>query len=203
MKRVMVWLAIGWTTLTLSAQSATDPGTNASESPATPAESVVISEFLAANVTGLRDEDGDTSDWIELANAGTNLVNLGGWFLTDDPGNLTKWRFPAVSLSGGGYLLVFASGKDRAKPAAPLHTNFRLARAGEYLGLVDAGTNVVSEFAPTFPPQQADTSYGPTEPLSPGASLRRGSTRVHRSVQQDLYRAIIRRPRERTVVDRG
>jgi hypothetical protein len=76
-----------------------------------------------------------------------------------------------VSLSGGGYLLVFASGKDRAKRDAPLHTNFRLARAGEYLGLVDAGTNVVSEFAPTFPPQQADTSYGPVEPLSPGASF--------------------------------
>ncbi|HKX62982.1 MAG TPA: lamin tail domain-containing protein [Verrucomicrobiae bacterium] len=176
MKRVIVWLAIGWTTLTLTAQSATDPGTNASESPVTPAKSVVISEFLAANVTGLRDEDGDTSDWIELANAGTNLVNLDGWFLTDDPGNLTKWRFPAVSLSGGGYLLVFASGKDHAEPDAQLHTNFRLARAGEYLGLVDAGTNVVSEFAPTFPPQQADTSYGPAEPLSPGASFHASPT---------------------------
>mgnify|MGYP003898051365 CR=1 FL=1 len=28
----------------------------------------VLSEFLADNATGLRDEDGDTSDWIEISN---------------------------------------------------------------------------------------------------------------------------------------
>src|SRR6187455_849207 len=45
---------------------------------------VVISEFLANNNTGLVDEDGQRSDWIELYNNGTTAENLAGWHLTDD-----------------------------------------------------------------------------------------------------------------------
>lgn len=48
---------------------------------------VVINEFLADNLTGLLDEDGQTEDWIELWNRGTNAVTLLGWSLTDDPDN--------------------------------------------------------------------------------------------------------------------
>jgi hypothetical protein len=31
---------------------------------------VIISEFVASNMRGLRDVDGETSDWIELQNTG-------------------------------------------------------------------------------------------------------------------------------------
>ena len=60
--------------------------------------SVLINEFMAQNTGTLRDEDNDSSDWIELFNPGTNTVNLAGWFLTDDRANLVKWRFPATNL---------------------------------------------------------------------------------------------------------
>src|SRR5437867_128429 len=40
------------------------------------ADRVIISEFVASNSNGLRDEDGDYADWIELFNAGTNTVDL-------------------------------------------------------------------------------------------------------------------------------
>src|SRR5215207_10205337 len=63
------------------------------------AEPVVITEFVASNSNGLVDEDGDASDWIEVFNSGSTNVNLDGWFLTDSPANLTKWRFPAVDLA--------------------------------------------------------------------------------------------------------
>ena len=43
----------------------------------------VISEFLADNASGLRDEDGDTSDWIEIGNASPVALDLAGWRLTD------------------------------------------------------------------------------------------------------------------------
>jgi hypothetical protein len=48
---------------------------------------VVINEFLSANVSasGLRDEDLQYSDWIELYNRGGTPVNLAGWSLSDDP----------------------------------------------------------------------------------------------------------------------
>src|SRR5688500_7135284 len=125
------------------------------------AESVVISEFMARNETGLRDEDGAFSDWIELHNSGSAPVNLDGWYLTDTTNNLTKWRIPATNILAGGYLVIFASGKDRATPGAPLHTSFNLSGSGEYLALVRPdGVTIASEYAPLFPEQFDDISYG-------------------------------------------
>ena len=125
------------------------------------AETVRINEFMANNTRTLADQDGDYSDWIEIYNSGAQAVNLEGWYLTDDPELLTKWRFPSVNLGANGYLVVFASGKDRAVSGAPLHTSFSLDAAGEYLALVTAdGATIASEFAPVFPPQFRDISYG-------------------------------------------
>lgn len=120
---------------------------------------VVISEFMADNQTVLQDEDGDYSDWIELHNPGPGTVNLGGWYLTDNPAQLTRWALPSTNLAAGAYLVVFASEKDRTSPR--LHANFKLSDSGEYLALVDAsGTNVVSAYAPAYPEQYPDVSYG-------------------------------------------
>ena len=55
--------------------------------------SLIINEFVASNLPGLLDEDGDASDWIELYNAGATAVNLAGWSLTDASGD--PWVFPA------------------------------------------------------------------------------------------------------------
>ena len=97
------------------------------------AEPVFISEFLASNNGGLADEDGATPDWIEIFNSGTTNVNMDGWFLTDTAGNLAKWRLPATNIAANGFLIVFASGKNRVVPGAPLHANFSLSASGEYL----------------------------------------------------------------------
>ncbi len=123
---------------------------------------VVISEFLADNVGGLRDEDGDSSDWIELHNPEATPVSLTGWHLTDDPDDLTRWTFPETTLPPDGYLVVFASGKDRAEAGAELHANFQLSRKGEFLALVRPdGTTIEHAFAPAYPVQRANVSFGP------------------------------------------
>lgn len=121
---------------------------------------VVISEFLAANSNGLRDEDGDTSDWIEIHNPTAATINLEGWHLTDNDNNLDKWTFPSVEIAPGGFLVVFASKKDRAQAGSELHTDFQLSSGGEYLALVQPDLMIASEFAPEFPTQFANTSYG-------------------------------------------
>ena len=112
------------------------------------------------NSRTLADADGEFSDWIEIANLGSGAADLEGWSLTDDAEDLRKWRFPKVTLPRGGLLVVFASGKNRSNPAAQLHTNFKLSGAGEFLALVDPYGTVVSGFAPAYPPQFADISYG-------------------------------------------
>src|SRR5882672_11184408 len=130
------------------------------------AATVIISEFVASNSSGLTDEDGDHSDWIELFNTSASTVNLNGWYLTDNASNLTKWRLPATNLPPNGFLIVFASSKNRATPGLPLHANFSLSAGGEYLALVQPdGISIATEFAPTFPPQSQNISYGLAQDL--------------------------------------
>ena len=122
---------------------------------------VRITEFMANNTHTLADEDGAYSDWIEIYNPGTNPMDLLNWSLTDTRNNLAKWQFPSTPLAVGQYLVVFASGKNRHTSGQPLHTNFKLDAAGEYLGLVmPDGQTITSEYSPVFPPQAPDVSYG-------------------------------------------
>lgn len=120
----------------------------------------IISEFQAENGSTIRDDDGDSSDWIEIRNPDTVAVNLAGWYLTDDKTNPTKWQLPGTVVNPGEHRLVFASGKDRSDPTKTLHTNFRLTGDGEYLALVKPdGRTIVQSFDP-YPAQFQDQSYG-------------------------------------------
>lgn len=121
----------------------------------------MITEVMTDNRETLRDDFGEYPDWIEIFNPGAEPVDMTGYGLTDDASNLSKWKFPSVRLAGRGYLVVFASGVDRADPEQPLHTNFRLGASGEYLALVEPdGKTVVQEFAPALPSQTPGVSYG-------------------------------------------
>ncbi len=132
--------------------------------PSLPRPAVVIQEFLAENVGGLMDEDGDREDWIELYNASAEAVDLAGWSLSDDARWPRQWVFPSVVMGPGSYLVVYASGKDRRTVGgnARLHTNFKLAVDGEYLGLYgpESLREAASEVAPGYPEQRADYGYG-------------------------------------------
>ncbi len=77
------------------------------------AQQIVINEVMASNTT-LRDEDGDTPDWLELFNAGTTAVDLMGFGLSDQKEK--AWIFDNVTIAAGGYQLIFASDKDRKTP---------------------------------------------------------------------------------------
>ena len=138
-----------------------------------------LSEFMASNTRTLKDETGQYADWIELFNPSDAPLNLRGWSLTDDAANLTKWRFPETNLAAGGFLVVFASGADRRTPGSRLHINFQLVAGGEYLALVRPdGTNIVSEFKPTYPPQVPDLSHGVVQ-VPQGNSWERGPSGVY------------------------
>jgi len=119
---------------------------------------------MADNKNGLADEDGANSDWIELYNTNTASVNLSGWSLTDDPARIDRWFFPATNIATKGFLVVFASGKNRAVPGAPLHTDFGLSKDGEYLALLKPDGSVASQI--TFEGQYSDVSYGAAQAVT-------------------------------------
>jgi hypothetical protein len=118
-----------------------------------------ISEFMADNDRTLADDDGQFVDWLEIHNPNTTAINLQGYHLTDHPARLDKWTFPAVTLPAGGYLVVFASGKDRTNDPAHLHTSFELNAEGGYLALVNPGSNIVSAFT-SYPAVKEDVAFG-------------------------------------------
>jgi len=89
-----------------------------------------INEVMASNET-IADEDGDTSDWIELYYAGAAPINLDGFGLTDNTNTPYKWTLPAVTMNPNSYLRIWASGKDRRIPGNPLHTSYSIAAEGE------------------------------------------------------------------------
>ena len=120
-----------------------------------------ISEIVAVGDDSFQDEDGDTSDWLEIYNPTASAIDLSGYHLTDDAADLTKWTFPGFTLPSGGFLVIFASDKDRDLAGGQLHTNFKLSGSGEYLALIEPdGVTILSELAPGFPVQAGGFSYG-------------------------------------------
>ena len=129
-------------------------------------DSVFLNEFLASNDGGLTDADGDASDWLELWNPTDAPVDLSGWFLSNDPTETNKWAFPdGVTIPAGSFMVVFASGKNRAVAGAELHTSFKIDRAeGGSVMLAQpgaaGGAPVVVSSIHAYPRQREDTSYG-------------------------------------------
>jgi hypothetical protein len=162
---------------------------------------VSINEFLADNEssTGLRDEDNELHDWIELYNYGAQQVNLTGWSLANEANVPRQWVFPAVNLGPGQYLVVFASGKNRA--GVRLHSNFQLGSAGEYLALYTSDEPAAAVSVLNYPEQRMDHSYGVTpgglryfNAPTPGApngasSLTNIAAPVHFSVERGFFNA--------------
>ena len=82
-------------------------------------QTVYLSEASSAN-TAFYDEDGSLADYLELHNQGSSTIDLGGYSLTDDADTPQRWTFaPGTTLSAGGYLRVWASGKDRPTVTYP------------------------------------------------------------------------------------
>src|SRR5690606_22027702 len=126
----------------------------------------LITEFMASNGGVVKDGDGNSSDWIEIWNPTSETINLAGWHLTDNANNLDKWTFPNLPqsiLEPDERLLVFASGQSTetyVDAKGYLHTDFAQRAEGEFLGLTAPNENVVHAYAPAFPPQVRDVSYG-------------------------------------------
>ena len=77
-------------------------------------QSIRINEVVASNSIYF-DEDGDTPDWIELYNYGSEEVSLHNWNISDEENDDEPWIFPEISLLPDEYLLIWASSKDRSE----------------------------------------------------------------------------------------
>lgn len=119
---------------------------------------VCINEIMASNSSTIADEDGDFEDWVEIYNHGSEAIDLEGWGLSDDDGNLFRFVFPSTVLEPGDFFLIWCSGKDRAVSGQPLHTSFGISAGGEAVMLTHP-SGELADLAPATP-LTADISWG-------------------------------------------
>ncbi|MCB0409757.1 MAG: CotH kinase family protein [Flavobacteriales bacterium] len=117
---------------------------------------VVINELSASNASIQADDDGEFDDWIELYN-NTNLdINIGGYYLSDESSDLTKWKIPDNTIIGANDYLIIWADKDTLQLG--LHANFKLSASGETLYLSNVSEVLLDEI--TFDNQTTDVTYG-------------------------------------------
>jgi hypothetical protein len=103
---------------------------------ASPAQNIVINEFMSANQNVIQDQFDKYSDWIEIYNDDDHAVSLSGWMLSDREDEPGKFIFPDIEIVAKGFLLIFASGNE-ASGSKELHADFKIASSGETLILSD------------------------------------------------------------------
>lgn len=89
---------------------------------------VFLNEICSTNKMYV-DEYRESDDWIEIYNAGSSPVDLGGMYLSDGKNNLQKFRIPddnpaQTTVMGKSYIVFWA---DEQTEQGPLHTNFSLS----------------------------------------------------------------------------
>ena len=121
---------------------------------------LMINEVMPSPRSGLKDEDGDYSDWVELYNAGAKDIKLGNFALSDDETKPMKWSFPQDAvIPAGGYYIVFCSGKNKVEEGTRYpHANFSINNEEETLVLSTMVGELVDRVVVTG--TSRDMSYG-------------------------------------------
>ncbi len=125
------------------------------------AQNLLINEFMASNDYAAPDENGDFDDWIEIFNADTIAIDIGGMYVTDDLTDPTAWQIPdtdpgLTTILPGGFLILWA---DKEPEQGVLHINLKLSGGGEQIGLY-AADGVTEINSLTYDEQTTDVSYG-------------------------------------------
>ena len=131
-----------------------------------------INEFLSSNASINLDSDFYSfCDWIEIYNSEDTVVNISGYYITDDLSDPFKFQFPDSSIiQPNSFFIVWADGKDYHPGSYVLdpeniditittcHSNFKLKKSGEEIGLFNSNGDVIDSIL--FDGQITDISYG-------------------------------------------
>ncbi|MFW6164425.1 MAG: lamin tail domain-containing protein, partial [Planctomycetota bacterium] len=144
--------AAGWRAsgLTGGSPGAADPGLAPG--------SVVINEVLTHT-------DEAAGDWTELRNATGQAIDVGGWYLSDDPDELTKYEIASDAVLGPGEYLILTQRDHFGNAAnAGCHEPFGLSELGESLHLTAADDGVLLGYQESvrFGAAPPETTFGRT-----------------------------------------
>ncbi|MCD4708161.1 MAG: CotH kinase family protein [Candidatus Sabulitectum sp.] len=119
-----------------------------------PVEGLVLNELMAKNDTTIADAFDEYNDWLEVANCGSESINLSSFYLTDDMAFPHKYAFPDTVIESGEYFVIWT---DSDEEQGSMHTCFKLDSDGEEVYLLQSWI-IVDQI--TFPALGTDISYG-------------------------------------------
>lgn len=124
---------------------------------ATP-ENVVINEVMSGNIDQFFSSAGNTDNWVELYNPTDSPVMTDGCYVSDDEGDLKKWRIPesAGHLPANGYMVLWFGSNDLVAS----HVPFTLDPDGGELFISDADGNLLTTC--NYPAAKLRISYART-----------------------------------------
>jgi len=95
---------------------------------------VVLNEFTAANYSNFGLGGGwtpDYEDWVEFYNPTGAAINIGGYWLGDNPADPQKYEIPAgTNVPANGYALILLSGTFEYDPGylGEINSNFKVTQ---------------------------------------------------------------------------
>ncbi len=116
---------------------------------------LVINEYLARNGNIAADFFGEYDDWVELYNNSLSLINLNGYFLSDNSNTPSKFKFGNTSIGPNQYVIVWADGQP---DQGILHATFGLSASGDELLLSNPDTLTIDYFR--YGQQEENVSEG-------------------------------------------
>jgi len=154
---------------------------------------VVINEFSCSNYT--LNVGGDNEDFIEFYNLDAIAVDLGGYFISDNPSNPEKFEIPAGTMvPAGGYLLVLCSGEGELLPnlymGGNLNTNFKVNQCqGEAIMFSDPSGTILEQYVylSDVITTQADHSWARTSDGGPNWEISTNPTAEASNNALDMY----------------
>lgn len=120
---------------------------------------ILINEYNVSNLTGIVDDFGKNSDWVELYNNLNIPQSLNGYYLTNDKNNLFKWKFPdGIVLPAFSHTLVWCTGRNTNTIVPNMHTNFDLEQSKKQPLWLVRGNGVVADSV-QLRPTKADHAW--------------------------------------------
>ena len=152
---------------------------------------VRINEIMSSNGGVITDRDGNSPDWVEIANVSNGPVNMKGYVLARNAKAGNVFIFPDMVLQAGECAIVFADSHLSEEAGGELHAPFRLSASGDVLMLFNQADVAVDTV--NIPALKENTVYARigkdqwqvSETVTPGALNTEENYRAMTSVSGD------------------
>ncbi|MGB0805699.1 MAG: CotH kinase family protein [Salibacteraceae bacterium] len=121
------------------------------------AQILKINEVMPNNGLTSFDSFDEPSDWLEIYNNSSAVIQLSDYYISNSQTNKLKWQLPFNNLQPGNVIMVYCSGKDIIL-FNEYHANFKLKNQTDTLGIYFKDGSVIDELV--YDSLPVDISFG-------------------------------------------